>query len=115
MLNHLSVTVTKDIGREPSLNTQQAGAECGCKGTLHHGLAALEILAYNRQTLFLGELKECGNIYAHIWSTHNERATLHKCGVCINHAWRQMFAVIGLHGSLKAGKCAVNLFVARCV
>ena len=110
-----TVSVAQNVGREPSVQAQAAGADDRSETTLHEGLTGLEVLACDRHLGLLGKFPHGRNVNRSIRSTHDERSTLGKGCVSVAHGWGDVLAVVGLHRSLESCQCAVNLHIHRYV
>ena len=97
LVKHFTVTITQDIGREPSAYTQHTGLEHRSKYSFHQSLTALEVFTGNRHIHFLGEFPHSRSIYAQVRSTHDERSTFCDCSVSVAHARRNNFRIVFLH------------------
>jgi len=111
LVEHQSVTVSKDIGREPSVQSEVAHLEDWRESRLHQCLTGLEILAGDGHTGLLGQFPHGGNVYRGVRCAHDKGASLGERCVCITHARCHMLAVIILHGLLERGDGAVEFLL----
>ena len=61
-VEHETVAVAEDVGREPAAQAKAAGADDGSEARLNEGLAGLEVLAGDGHLGLLGEFPHCGDV-----------------------------------------------------
>ena len=102
LIENETVTVAQNVGREPSVQAQAAGADDRSETTLHQGLTGLEVLACDRHLGLLCEFPHGWNVNRSIRSTHDERSPLGKGSVGVAHGWGDVLAVVSLHRSFES-------------
>ena len=83
LVKHEAVAVAQDVGREPAVQTEHAGADDGSETALNEGLAGLEVLTGDGHMGLLGHLPHGGDVDGGVGSTHDEGAILGQGGVSI--------------------------------
>ena len=113
LIEHQTVTIAQDIGREPSIQSEASGTDNRSKTTLYKSLSRLEVLAGNRHLGLLCEFPHSRNIYSSIRSTHNKRSTLGQCSISVAHRRSDVLTVVCLHCSLKSSQRAMDFHIYR--
>lgn len=72
LVEHQSVAVAEDVGREPATQSETARADDGRKATLDERLSGLEILAGDGHAGLLSQLPHGGYVDRGIGGTHDE-------------------------------------------
>ena len=111
LIQYKSVTVAKNVGREPSAQTEATSTDHRSKSTLYQSLTSLEILTGNRHLGFLCQFPHSRNIHSCIRSTHDKRSTLCQGSISIAHRWSNMLTVVSLHRLFQSSQCAMNLLI----
>ena len=108
LVEHQSVTVAEDVGREPTAQSETASTDDRSEATLHQCLTRLEVFAGNGQAKFLRHLPHGRNIDSGVRCAHDKRSTLCQCCVCVAHGRSDILAVVSLHGCLKMSERVVH-------
>ncbi len=111
LVEHQTVAVAEDVCREPSGQTEHAGADDGCKAGFNQSLAGLEVLAGDGHAGLLREFPHGGNVHRGVGSAHDEGTSFCKSSVCVAHGGSDVFLVVGLHGCFEIGELVVHLLV----
>ena len=110
-VEHETVAVTEDVGREPTAQAEATSAEDWRETALNECLASLEVLTCNRQLGFFCEFPHSRDVNCSVRSTHDERSTFLKSSVSIAHRRSDVLAVVSLHSGFQVGQMIVDLFV----
>ena len=85
LIEHESVAVAKDVGREPATESKVTHLQYRSKTTLDERLSRLEVLAGDRQLLFLGQLPHRRNVDGGVGGSHDERSVFLQGSIGVAH------------------------------
>ena len=112
-VEHQSVAVAEDVGREPSGKSQATCADNRSKTRLHQRLSRLEVFSCNRHLGLFGHFPHRRNVYGGVRSTHDERRAFRQGRIRIAHGRSDMLAVVCLHRLFQGFQCSVHFFAYR--
>ena len=104
IIQHFTVTVTEDVGREPTVHTQHTSLEHRSQYGFHQCLTALEVFTGDRNILLFREFPHGRSIYTQVRSTHHKRSIFCDSSVCITHTRRDNFCVVIFHCFLQSSE-----------
>src|ERR1035441_7333675 len=114
-VEHFAVAIAQDIGGEPAAEAQHARLQAGGDQGLHEGLAALEVLAANRQIHVARQFLEGGHVGGEMGRTVGVRDAGFERGVGVNLAGGDFRIVLlearleVLQGSVDGGSLVIDL------
>ena len=84
VVEDLAVTISEDVGGEPTVDTQHPRLETGGDHCLHEGLTRLEVLTGDRHALLRRQLDHCRYVDGQIRCAIGEGHTHLETGVCVD-------------------------------
>ena len=97
IIEHFTVAVTEDIGREPTVHTQHTGFEHRSQYGFHQCLTTLEVFTGDRYILLFREFPHSRSIHTQVRSTHYERSVFCNSSIRVTHTRRNHVCIVFLH------------------
>ena len=113
LVENQTVPVSKDVCREPSVQSQASCAYDGRKSALHECLSGLEVLACYRHFCLLCQFPHSWYIYRRVWCSHDEWSTFGKCCIGIAHGGSHMLPIVSFHCCFELLESSVHAFAVR--
>ena len=110
-IKYKTVTVAKNVSREPTIQTKATSANDRSETALYKSLTSLEVLTSDRHLCLFGKFPHSRNINGSIRSTHDERSTFCQCCVSVAHRWSDMLTVVCLHCCFEGSQCSMDFHI----
>ena len=112
-VEHETVAVTEDVGREPTCKAEATSTDDGSKTGLNECLTCLEVFTGDRHFGLFSEFPHCRDVDSCVRSTHDEGSAFSQCCVSVAHRRSDVLFVVGFHCCFESCKSAVNVHIYR--